>query len=95
MEAIIQILMPLLKNYQNRVKNSAYYWAFKDPEYLKLVVTTDIPNENDKEELCKYGFRNEYDEEYRKDRELGDFISVVEKKYGLANNEQFIKFANL
>ena len=35
------------------------------------------------------------DEEYRKDREFGDFISVVEKKYGLANNELFIKFANL
>lgn len=95
MEAIFQILMPLLKTYQNRVKNSAFYWAFKDPEYLKLVVTTDIPNENDKEELCKYGFRNEYDEEYRKDREFGNFISVVEKKYGLANNELFIKFANL
>ena len=45
--------------------------------------------------MCKYGFRNEYDEEYRKDREFGDFISVVEKKYGLANNELFIKFANL
>ncbi len=47
MEVIFQMLMPLLKTYQNRVKNSAYYWAFKDPEYLKQVVTTDIPNEND------------------------------------------------
>lgn len=95
MEALFLFLMPKLRSYQNKVKNSAYYWSFKDPEYLKLVVTTVIPDENNKNELCDYGFRSEYDEEYRKDREFGDFISVVEKKYGLANNEQFIKFANL
>ena len=95
MGAIFQILMPLLRTYQNRVKASAYYWAFKDPEYLKLVVTTDIPDETNKDEICKYGFRSEYDEEFRKERSFGDFISEVEKKYGLANNELFIKFANL
>lgn len=95
MEALSLFLMPKLRSYQNKVKNSAYYWSFKDPEYLKLVVTTDIPDENNKNELCDYGFRSEYDEEYRKQREFGDFISEIEKRYGLANNELCIKFVNL
>ena len=95
MAELFLFLMPKLRSYQKKVIDSAFYWSFKDPEYLKLVVTTDIPDENNKDELFKYGFRSEYDEEYRKQREFGDFISEAEKKYGLANNELFIKFANL
>ena len=75
--------------------DSAYYWSFKDPEYLKLVVTTDIPDENNNEDLFQYGYRNEGDEENRKSQVFDGFVSIIEKKYGFQNNELYIRFMNL
>lgn len=95
MGIIFKILMPMLKMYRKRVMDSAYYWSFKDPEYLKLVVTTDIPDENNNEDLFQYGYRNEGDEENRKSDVFDRFVSIIEKKYGFQNNELYIRFMNL
>ena len=84
-----------MKRYRKRVMDSAYYWSFKDPEYLKLVVTTDIPDENNNEDLFQYGYRNEGDEENRKSQVFDGFVSIIEKKYGFQNNELYIRFMNL
>ena len=82
MGSIFQILMPLLRIYKKRVTESAYYWAFKDPDYLKLVVTTDIPNEKDQNSLIQYGFRGASEEESRIESEFNSFVMGMEKKYG-------------
>ena len=95
MGMIFKILMPIMKRYRKRVMDSAYYWSFKDPEYLKLVVTTDIPDENNNEDLFQYGYRNEGDEENRKSDVFDRFVSIIEKKYGFQNNELYIQFMNL
>ena len=95
MDCIFQILLPMLMIYREMVIDSAYYWVYKDPDYLKLVVTTDIPNKDDEDELCKYGVRNEYDKRNRKEVLFDKFLEETEQKYGFAPNELFIKFLSL
>lgn len=95
MECIFEILLPQLRLYQARVLNSAYYWAHKDPDYLKLAATTDIPQENDEKALCEYGRRNAYDDSLARERRFVEIIDVLEKKYKLPNNELFIKLSGI
>ena len=95
MECIFEILLPRLELYLIRVLSSAYYWAYKDPEYLKLVITSDIPKQNDVNVLCEYGRRNLYDDSLERERRLVKIIDEVEKKYKLPPNELFIKLSSL
>ena len=91
MVCIFEILLPRLRLYQVKVFNSAYYWAYKDPDYLKLVISTDIPKENDEKELCEYGRRNPFDETLEREQ----VIDEIEKRYNLPPNELFFKLSSL
>lgn len=95
MECIFEFLLPQLKLYKAMIINSAYYWAYKDPGYLKLAITTDIPNENEEKVLCEYGRRNPYDESLKRERKLGIIIDEIEKRYKLPPNELFIRLSSL
>ena len=95
MESIFEILFPWMRLYQYRVQDSAYYWAYKDPDYLKLVLTTDIPKENDETILCEYGRRSPYNNSLEKEREFIRIIGEIEQKYKLPNNELFIRLSSL
>ena len=95
MESIFEILLPCMRLYQYRVRDSAYYWAYKDPDYLKLVLTTDIPKENDETILCEYGRRSPYNNSLEKEREFIRIIGEVGQKYKLPNNELFIRLSSL
>lgn len=81
MESIFEILLPRMRLYQKRVLNSAYYWAYKDPDYLKMVITTDIPKENNETILCDYGRRNPNSNSLEREREFVRIIGEIEKKY--------------
>lgn len=95
MNEIFPSLMPQLDRYKDRVLKSAYYWLYKDPLYLKLVITTDIPNGKDYSELCEYGRRNPYDHERERQQELYRVVDNLERRYGLQNNEFFRKINSL
>ena len=84
-----------MRLYQKRVFDSAYYWAYKDPDYLKLVLTTVIPKENDETILCEYGRRSPYSNLLEKEREFIRIIDEIEQKYKLPNNELFIRLSSL
>ena len=95
MESIFEILLPRMKLYKNKVFDSAYYWAYKDPEYLKMIITTDIPTENNETILCEYGRRSPYSNSSEREREFFRIIGEIEQKYNLPNNELFIRLSNL
>jgi hypothetical protein len=95
MVCIFEILLPRLRLYQVKVFNSAYYWAYKDPDYLKLVISTDIPKENDEKELCEYGRRNPFDETLEREQTFTKVIDEIEKRYNLPPNELFFKLSSL
>lgn len=95
MVCIFEILFPRLRLYQVEVFNSAYYWAYKDPDYLKLVISTDIPKENDEKELCEYGRRNPFDESLEREQTFTKVIDEIEKRYNLPPNELFFKLSSL
>ncbi len=95
MKCIFEILLPHLRLYQARVLNSAYYWAYKDPDYLKLVISTDIPKENDEKGLCEYGRRNPYDESLEREQTFTKVIDEIEKRYNIPPNELFFKLSSL
>lgn len=95
MESIFEILLPRMRLYQKRVRDSAYYWAYKDPDYLKLVLTTDIPEENNETILCEYGRRSPYSNSLEREREFIRTIGEIEQKYKLTNNELFIRLSSL
>lgn len=91
MNDIFPLLMPQLEKYKDRVLKSAYYWSYKDPYYLKLVISTDIPNGENHSELCEYGRRNLYDHERESQQELYKVVDELEKRYGLQNKEIFLR----
>lgn len=70
MESIFEILLPRMKLYKNKVFDSAYYWAYKDPDYLKMIITTDIPTENNETILCEYGRCSPYSNSSEREREF-------------------------
>lgn len=95
MESIFEILLPRMKLYKNKVFDSAYYWAYKDPDYLKMIITTDIPTENNETILCEYGRRSPYSNSSDREREFFRIIGEIEQKYNLPNNELFIRLSYL
>ena len=95
MSCILPLIMAQLGVYKDRVLKSAYYWIYKDPHYLKSVITTDIPEGKKESELFEYGRRNPYDYEVKKQQELIKVANELEKKYGFQKNEIYLKLNSL
>jgi hypothetical protein len=57
MKALLPMLVSTLQQYRKRVIDGAYYWTFKNPEFLTLVNDTPLPAKTDDETLDDWGYR--------------------------------------
>ena len=60
-----------------------------------MVITTDIPKENEETILCEYGRRSPYSNALEREREFVRIIGEIDQKYKLSNNELFIRLSSL
>lgn len=88
-QALTPLLPPLvevLDRYRTQILDSAYYWAEKDPEYLRMTFNTKWPKYTKMEELVKVNYDKLYSWQLNPDREFHVFLGDVAKKMGLAEN---------
>lgn len=90
LDILLPAILIILNKYRDRVLNSAYYWAEKDPEYLRLVYECRIPTEDEfqritNKEIC-------YRDIEFKNNNFFSFISEKTKEYKIEDGRLFSKF---
>jgi hypothetical protein len=53
---LIPVFIFVLKVYKQKVLQGYYYWATKNPYYLKLVKSTEFPDTLSQDELLEYAY---------------------------------------
>lgn len=79
---IIPCLCGRLKHYKDLFDKSAYYWIHKNPEYLRLVMSTEIPDISCKEQLENFCYETWKREHSDEDYHFGDFLEKVAERAG-------------
>lgn len=67
LSTLVPALVNALRDYRERVLEGKYYWAHRNPQFLKLVYATQLPDGNDKDTLIRWVDRDE------KNKPLRDF----------------------
>lgn len=57
---LIPALVKALRRYRARILDGKYYWAHRNPEFLKLVFATDLPGDDDKATLIQWSYRGDH-----------------------------------
>jgi hypothetical protein len=57
MKALLPMLVTKLQEFRELVRAGAYYWSFKNPQFLELVHGTPLPTATDDKTLDDWGYR--------------------------------------
>lgn len=88
MEKIFKLVIPQLDRYRSRIIQSTYYWMYKDPDYLKLVICSKYPNCDNQEDMERFGYDDTEDDN---DSDFFSFLNEKQKEYGIKNNDFILK----
>lgn len=87
-ENVLKLVISMLNCYKSQVLQSAYYWMYKDPDYLKLVYCTKYPNSDNQDEMERFGYEDLEDDN---DSGFFSFLDEKQKEYGIKNNDFILK----